>query len=89
MLSPLTQAPTIQQPLHNGVSRLATAVFSQALKDSGLCHTKRVEQIDIELKEEAISFLTSGNSSFRFWCQALNQNPDQVRLALCRQLTRI
>jgi len=67
--------------------RLACGVFDQALRDCGLS-PRYHGRVDRKVKEEAISFLTSGSSAFRFWCRALNQNPDRVRSALRKRLTR-
>ncbi len=69
----------------NSLQRLACGVLNQALRDCGFLGSAR---IDRKVKEEAISFLTSGGEAFRFWCKALNKNPDRVRSALKRRLTR-
>ncbi len=65
--------------------RLASAVFTQALRDCGFLLSARVDR---KVQKEAIDFLTSGGEGFRFWCHALNQNPDIVQSALRKRLTR-
>ncbi|MCS4558779.1 hypothetical protein L9G74_20365, partial [Shewanella sp. C32] len=65
--------------------RLACGVFTQALRDCGFLGSV---PIDRKVKAEAISFLTSGSSAFRFWCHALNQHPETVRSELKRRLAR-
>jgi len=91
MLGPrdiIPSAATIHHNRPDSVKRLAAEVFKQALKDSGLHHSKRLERIHPKVKAEAICFLTSGSEAFQFWCQALNQHPERVRLELKRRLTR-
>ncbi len=70
------------------VKHLASAVFTQALRDCGFLRTHRREEIDRKVKEEAINFLTSGDETFRFWCHALNQHPETVQSELRRRLAR-
>ncbi len=67
------------------VERLASAVFTQALRDCGFLRSSR---IDRKVQKEAIDFLTSGGEGFRFWCRVLDQNPDLVQSLLRRRLTR-
>jgi len=62
---------------------LASGVFTQALRDCGYLSSARVER---KVQRDAIDFLTSGGEAFRFWCQALNLHPDQVRSELKRRL---
>ena len=69
----------------NSLKRLACGVFNQALRDCGFLSSARIEK---ELQREAIHFLTSGGEAFRFWCRALDQNPDILQSALRRRLTR-
>jgi hypothetical protein len=70
------------------LQRLACGVFNQALRDSGLVRTHRSAPIEKKLQREAIAFLTSGGEAFRFWCRAIDQNPEQVRSELTRRLTQ-
>ncbi len=72
----------------NSLKRLACGVFKQALRDSGLLRTQHTAPIEKKLQREAIHFLTSGGEAFRFWCQALNKNPDRVQSVLRRRLTQ-
>ena len=65
------------------VNRLASAVFTQALRDCGFLSGARVKS---KVQKEAIYFLTSGGEGFRFWCHALNQHPESVRSKLKRRL---
>jgi len=65
--------------------RLASAVFTQALRDCGFLSSVRIEK---KLQRDAIHFLTNDSEAFRFWCQALNQNPDRMQSALRRRLTQ-
>ncbi len=67
----------------NSLKRLAWGVFNQALRDCGFLSSAR---IDRKLQKEAIDFLTSGGEDFRFWCQALNQDPNIVRSELKKRL---
>ncbi len=67
------------------VQRLASAVFTQALRDCGFLSSARIEK---KMQKEAIHFLTSGGEGFRFWCRVLDQNPDLVQSLLRRRLTR-
>ena len=67
------------------LKRLARGVFNQALRDCGFLSSARIET---KLQREAIHFLTSGGEAFRFWCKALDQNPDILQSALRRRLTR-
>jgi len=60
----------------NSLRRLACGVFDQALRDCGFLSSAR---IDRKVQKEAIAFLTSGGEAFRFWCKALDQNPDIVQ----------
>ena len=69
----------------NSLKRLACGVFNQALRDCGFLSSAR---IDRKVQKEAIAFLTSGGEVFRFWCRALDQNPEQVRSELTRRLTQ-
>jgi len=68
--------------------RLACAVFTQALRDCGFLRTRRSAPIKKKIERDAVDFLTNGGKSFRFWCHALNQNPDIVQSVLRRRLTR-
>jgi len=68
--------------------RLACGVFNQALRDSGLLGNQYSARIKSKLQRDAIHFLTSGGEAFRFWCHAINQNPDILQSALKRRLTR-
>ena len=63
--------------------RLACGVFNQALRDSGFLSSARIER---KVQREAINFLIHGGEDFRFWCHALNQNPDIVRSELKKRL---
>jgi len=67
----------------NSLQRLACGVFKQALRDCGFLSSAR---IDRKVKEEAISFLTSGSKAFRFWCHALDQNPEKVKAVLRKRI---
>ncbi len=67
------------------VERLASAVFTQALRDCGFLSRARIEK---KLQRDAIHFLTNGGEAFRFWCMALDLNPDLVQSLLRRRLTR-
>jgi len=69
----------------NSLKRLAWGVFNQALRDCGFLSSAR---IDRKVQKEAIDFLTSGGEDFRFWCRALNQNPDRMQSALRRRLAQ-
>ena len=67
----------------NSLKRLACGVFNQALKDCGVLSSARIER---KVQKEAIDFLIHGGEAFRFWCHALNQNPDIVRSELKKRL---
>ena len=67
------------------VQRLASAVFTQALRDCGFLSSTR---IDRKVQRDAIHFLTSGGAGFRFWCRVLDQNPETVQSVLKKRLTR-
>jgi len=67
------------------LKRLACGVFDQALRDCGFLSSARIEK---KMQNEAIDFLISGGEGFRFWCRALNQNPDRMQSVLRRRLTR-
>ncbi len=63
--------------------RLACGVFDQALRDCGFLSSARIKS---KLQRDAIYFLTSGGEAFRFWCDALNQDPNIVRSELKKRL---
>jgi hypothetical protein len=66
------------------LKRLACGVFDQALRDCGFLSSAR---IDRKVQRDAIYFLTNGSEAFRFWCHALNQDPDKVRSELKKRLS--
>ncbi len=70
----------------NWVKRLACSVFELALRDCGL--SRYHGRIDRKLQRDAVHFLTDGGEMFRFWCQALNKNPDRMQSALRRRLAQ-
>ncbi len=68
----------------NSLKRLACGVFKQALRDCGFLSSARIES---KVQRDAINFLTNGGEAFRFWCDALNQDPDIVRSELKKRLS--
>ena len=67
----------------NSLKRLACGVFKQALRDCGVLSSARIES---KVQRDAINFLTNGGEAFRFWCHALNQDPNIVRSELKKRL---
>ena len=67
----------------NSLKRLACGVFKQALRDCGFLSSARIES---KVQRDAINFLTNGGEAFRFWCHALNQDPNIVRSELKKRL---
>ena len=67
----------------NSLKRLACGVFNQAMRDCGFLGSARIER---NVQKEAINFLIHGGEDFRFWCRALDQNPDILQSALRRRL---
>lgn len=89
MLELLNRVPTATIPHHrepNSLRRLACAVFTQALKDSGIIHYRNKSKRKKSLRQEAIRFLTHDDEAFPFWCEALNLHPEKVRTELKRRL---
>jgi hypothetical protein len=74
----------IGQSEQNSLKRLACGVFNQALRDCGFLSSARIKS---KLQRDAIYFLTNGSEAFRFWCHALNQDPDKVRSELKKRLS--
>ena len=67
----------------NSLKRLACGVFKQALRDCGFLSSARIES---KVQRDAINFLTNGGEAFRFWCDALNQDPNIERSELKKRL---
>ena len=82
---PVLAVTITRQSKPNPTKCLASAVFTQALRDCGILKSARIES---KVQKEAIHFLTSGGEGFRFWCHALNQHPETVQSVLRRRLTR-
>ncbi len=82
---PVLAVTITRQSKPNPTKCLASAVFTQALRDCGILKSARIER---KVQKEAIDFLTEDGEAFRFWCQALNLHPDRVRLELKKRLTR-
>ncbi len=72
----------------NSFERLACGVFRQALRDAGLLGNRLSGRIDRKMQRDAVDFLTNGGEAFRFWCHALDQNPETVQSVLKKRLTR-
>ena len=83
---PVLAVTHIDHSKQNWVKRLACGVFNQAFRDSGLLRNQYSARIESRLQREAIYFLTSGGEAFRFWCHALNQDPDIVRSEVKKRL---
>ncbi len=81
---PVLAVPHISHSEPNSLKRLACGVFKQALRDCGFLRSAR---IDKKLQRDAIHFLTNGGEAFRFWCHALNQDPNIVRSELKKRLS--
>jgi len=82
---PVLAVTITHQSKPDPVERLACGVFKQALRDCGFLSSAR---IDRKVQREAIDFLIHGGEDFRFWCHALNQNPETVQSALRKRLKR-
>ncbi len=74
-----------RQSKPNPTKCLASAVFTQALRDCGILKSARIER---KVQKEAIDFLTSGGEAFQFWCRALDLHPERLRSELKRRLTQ-